>query len=252
MEVLVDEPGVVEPGGEVGQDQGEVAPELPLPVRRHQGEPSLDELVERQGVGDLLGDQVIFEQEPVDPALAEGDRRDGRHADRFELGGASALVTPFAAAEPLAGLGPEVGHEEVLDVDRAFGQVGPVDDPMRASLDGGQPAGPLPLVERQPPFPEQCGGPVGADPPARVVGLRPVPRRGLEHAGARPVLRPRGQACRFEVGHGDHPRAGSPGRGYVRPSVSLERRVSVLGRIMKRSGIAEEAGRSRLAADDLG
>ena len=50
MEILVDEPGVVEPCRQVGEDPGEVATKLPLAMWRHQGEPSLDELVERQGI----------------------------------------------------------------------------------------------------------------------------------------------------------------------------------------------------------
>ena len=114
MEVLVDEPGVVEPGGQHRPAPRPGLPDPRLPRLGPLGQPLLDELVERDRLGDRVRDQVVLEEELPLPLLAQRDRRDRRHADRGEVAGALALVPPLAAAEPLADLGPEAGTRKCL------------------------------------------------------------------------------------------------------------------------------------------
>ena len=181
VEVLMEEARVVEVGGQLGDGDGEPLPHPDLAGRLHRRQSSLDELVERHGVGDGGGDEIVLEQEVILALLAEGDGGDGRHADRDELPSASAFVASLAAAEPLAGLGADVGDEEVLDVDRPSRQVGPIDDTMRPGLDREQRARGSPLVEPEAGLAEQGVPPVGTDPPPGVARAGPAPSGRLKH-----------------------------------------------------------------------
>ena len=92
VEVLVDEAGVVEVGRQLGRWRAPATARTFADRRgRHPREPPLDELVERDGLGDRQGDQVVLEEEVPLPLLAQGDRVDRLDADRR---GASAARRP--------------------------------------------------------------------------------------------------------------------------------------------------------------
>ena len=107
---------------------------------------------------------------------------DGGDADRGQLLGSLPLVASLAPAEPLAEHRAVVGHEVVLDVDRALGEVDAVDDAMRPRLDRRQPPFLAPLVEPQAARARGVLARHGPrSPPADLAGLGPVPFRRLEH-----------------------------------------------------------------------
>src|SRR5262249_46472846 len=134
MKILVDEAGIMEPRRQGGEHLREPVPDSRLARFGPSRQALLDEFVERPGIGDRRGDQIILEQEESLPLLAQRDRRDRRHSDRREMAGAPALISPFATAEPLADLGAEAGDQEMFDEDRTLRQIDAIDDAMRAGL----------------------------------------------------------------------------------------------------------------------
>ena len=138
MKVVVQQPGVVQLGRHHGNGPGEFSADarsLRLgPLRQ----PPLDELVERNRVGNRRRDQIILEQEFAFPLLPERDGSDRRHADRSQLHRSLAFISPLAAANPLPQHGAPIWDQEMFDVDRRLGKPDAVHDAMRPRLDGRQ------------------------------------------------------------------------------------------------------------------
>ena len=144
------------------------------------GEPALDELVERQRIGDRRRDQIILQKQHAPLSLSQGDRRDRRHADRGEMLGATRLVPPFAATEPLSQFRPKIGHQEMLDEHRTRRQVRAIHHPVRTRFDRRQTTLRPPLIQPQTARSQQRFPPTRQDPPTRVSRSRPKPVRRSE------------------------------------------------------------------------
>ena len=167
--------GVVQPGCHHGESQGEPLANLgaaPGGPGRHR---LLDERIQGDCVGDRGSDEIVLEQKLMFSLFSQRDRGDRGHADRFQMASALALVAAFSAAKPLTERGTKVGDEVMLDVDRAFGQVRPVNDAVRPLFDHADAILIAPFVEPKAALIEERVLPVGADPPADVAGPCPLP-----------------------------------------------------------------------------